>query len=214
MSRIHALLIDNHPIVLEGLSHILDLDGRVKVVGRARSLSDGVALLDGVRPDVIVVNLRLPDSPRESETARAIRKAATSTRIIALCGNPDKAVLTLRDCGIDVILDEQAGSETILSAVFTVCHLAAPDDGNTHEPLTSRELDIVQLAAEGISRADIAQRLFVSENTVKTHLSHVFRKLGLRSRIELVRRWASHRRAADPLAPTSLGESVQRFVAD
>lgn len=187
MTAIRAIIIDDHPVILDGLSRLFELDGRIDVIGRAGTLAEAKTLLRHLTPDVILLDLHLPDSSGH-EVVRVVRAAAPSSRIIVLTATQDVSLDQALKSGADALVEKHSASDIIVQTVLTLCRLAEPD-GQACDPLTARELDVARLAAEGLTRMEIAARLFVSENTVKTHLAHVFRKLGFRNRVDLVRRW-------------------------
>ena len=196
---IRALFIYSRCAMLDDFPLVLERQTTIELIGRARNLAEGLTLLRKKPVDFIVAHLRLSDSPAHLDTARTLRKTAPACRIIGLTPVSHRVLDRLRDCELDLLLDEKTSTQHLASAIFRL--IRSSDGFAAREPLTTRENDIAQLAAEGLSRAVIAKRLFVTENTVKTHLTRVYRKLGVRNRFELVRQWAvgEDRRRAVPL---------------
>jgi len=184
---IQVMIVDDHAIVAEGLEKVLNADRRLKVVGVVGTMADAKTLLERITPDIILLDLRLPDS-QGLDTVRAIRERSGSARIVVLTGFPqaDEAELM----GVDAYLDKQTASDVLLGAIRALFQLKPAHEEN-RQPLTSRELQVAQLAADGLSNSEIAHRLFISTNTVKTHLAQVFAKLNVRDRVDLVRFWQS-----------------------
>jgi DNA-binding NarL/FixJ family response regulator len=186
-TTIQVMIVDDHAIVAEGLEKVLNADRRLKVVGVAGTMAEARTLLERITPDIILLDLRLPDS-QGLDTVRTIRERSGNARIVVLTGFPqtDEAELM----GVDAYLDKQTASDVLLGAIRALFQLKPANEEN-RQPLTSRELQVAQLAADGLSNSEIAHRLFISTNTVKTHLAQVFSKLNVRDRVDLVRFWQS-----------------------
>lgn len=179
------MIVDDHAIVAEGLEKVISADRRLKVVGVAGSSAEARTFLERITPDIILLDLRLPDS-QGLDTVTAIRERSGNARIVVLTGFPqmDEAELM----GVDAYLDKQTASDVLLGTIRALFQLNSTNPGDRY-PMTSRELQVAQLAADGLSNSEIAHRLFISTNTVKTHLAQVFAKLGVRDRVDLVRCW-------------------------
>lgn len=187
MRMITALLVDDHEIVLEGIERVLTLDGRVEVVGRARSLSEASVFLDEMIPDVIVLDLRLPDADGIAGIER-VKKMCPQAKIVAMTGYGRAAKAGALKNGADAFLTKELASDII---THTICELfpANRREQDFVEKLSAREVDVARLVAAGMTNNEIARALCVSKNTVKTHLGNVLRKLCLRDRVGLALHW-------------------------
>ena len=191
MRRITALLVDDHEIVLEGIERILTLDGRVEVVGRARSLSEAQVFLEDIVPDVVVLDLRLPDIDGFGGITR-VKALCPRAKVVAMTGYGRTAKAgALRD-GADAFLTKELASDTIMQ---TIVELFPVVGGKKEESsaLSQREIDVARLVAAGMSNNEVARALCVSKNTVKTHLANVLRKLKCRDRVSLALYWRQNR---------------------
>lgn len=196
--RIRVLLADDHPVVREGLRGMLGADPGTEVVGEAASGEEAVARARACRPDVVLMDLRMPGGDGV-EAIRRIVAELPSTRIM---------VLTTYDTDADILLAVEAGASGYLlkdtpRAVLTDA-IRATARGETvlapqvarrlvdrarspqPKPLTPREMAVLGLAARGLTNAEIGRELFVSEATVKTHLLRTFGKLGVSGRTAAV----------------------------
>ncbi len=195
---IRVLLADDHPVVRSGLKAVLALDERLEVVADVGTVEEAVRRAE--EADVVLMDLQFDGSIRGIE--------ATAT-ISALPHGPAVLVLTTYDSEADVVAALDAGAcgyllksadpAELIDAVIRVRAgetVLAPDVAarlvqRVRRPQTSlsaRELEVLGLVAEGLSNQQVAQRLFLSQATVKTHLAHVFGKLGVDSRTAAVAR--------------------------
>jgi len=186
---IRAILIDDHELVLRGLQRVLELDPRVQVVGVGGSLADAVSLCDRLRPDAVILDLRLPDSRGAQEIPR-LKELLPDGKVVILTGYGAAAREECLRMGADAFLTKELASETIAE---TVCGLfpgvERPSDNLSG--LTTREHEVATLMANGLTNGEIADSLCVSLNTVKTHVANVLRKLEVRDRVSLVRIWTA-----------------------
>src|SRR3954454_22893521 len=209
MSPVRVLIADDQALVRAGFRMILDAEEDLEVVGEA---PDGVAAVDATRrlkPDVVLMDIRMP----------ALDGIEATRRVIALGGDPPVRVLMLTtfDLNEDVYEALRAGAsgfllkdvppeqlvagirgvargEALLAPAITrrlIQEFATPTPTPAEPPrgldeLPARELEVFKLLARGLSNAEIAQELVVSETTVKTHVARVLMKLGLRDRVQAV----------------------------
>lgn len=196
---VRVLLVDDHPVVRSGLRAVLAATGRVEVVGEAGSGEQALALVPGLAPDVVLMDLNL---------GVGMDGVETTTRILTSGDPPAVLILTTYDHDADIVRAVEAGAagyllkdaspETIADAVYAasrgetvlasglaqrlVSRMRAPAEPT----LTPRETEVLRLVARGASNRMIAKELFVSEATVKTHLAHAYDKLGVDNRTAAV----------------------------
>jgi two-component system nitrate/nitrite response regulator NarL len=209
-TNIRILIADDHPIVRDGLRKLLSLEDDFEVIGEA---SDGREVLDKVQeldPDVLLLDLRMPNLDGLS-TLQALVQLNKRTRVIILTASEDKnefvqamklgcSGIVLKQTAPDLIVKsirKVYGGEIWLDSHTTAAvmrQFAAPGElgggtgsGKTRErsPLSTREREIVQLVAQGYKNKEMAEKMFISEQTVKNHLHNIFDKLGVSDRLEL-----------------------------
>jgi DNA-binding NarL/FixJ family response regulator len=200
---IRILLVDDQALVRAGFRMILDAEPEMEVVGEA---ADGREAIDQCRllsPDVVLMDIRMP----RMDGIEATRRLRDQRVVILTTFDHDEYIVEGLRAGASGFLLKDAPPEELIRAVRVVAAgdaLLAPDvtrrlldrvaarlpsvRGRPPEidELTERERDVLQLVARGCSNSEIAQRLQVSETTVKTHVSHVLEKLGLRDRVQAV----------------------------
>ncbi len=178
-------IVDDHKVVVTGLIGILEFDGRIRVVGTAFDLAGGKKLLAEHSPDVLVLDVRMPDSRGLMEIPD-LRKLSPATRVLVLTGYGDVALQQALSYGADALLTKELASDVI---VDTICNWFPSVATNSLENLSDREKEVGRLAATGLTNKEIAEKLFISVNTIKTHLARVLEKLEVRDRTELARKW-------------------------
>lgn len=209
---IRVLLADDQRVVREGLATLLGLVEGVDVVGTAADGDEAVSLARELKPDVVLMDLRMPNCDGV-EATRRLRVLDADTRVLILTTYADdRSVIDALRAGARGYLTKDAGAEEIREALLQVVgghaaidpavqhHLidaiagGAPSDAETtHAPadlpdgLTAREAEVLGLIAQGLSNAEIADRLVVSETTVKSHINHLFAKTGVRDRAQAVK---------------------------
>ena len=200
---IRVLLADDQRVVREGLGMLVGLLEGIELVATAADGEEALALAAEHNPDVVLMDLRMP----RMDGIEAIRRlAARGTSSIALTTYADDAsVLGALRAGARGYLTKDAGADEIRAAVEAVARgeavldpaiqhhvLAAvsapaePSAPETRDDLTPREVEVLQLIAEGLTNAEIAERLVVSAATVKSHVNHIFSKIGARDRAQAV----------------------------
>ncbi|MEH0527823.1 response regulator transcription factor [Streptomyces stelliscabiei] len=195
---VQILIVDDHPVVRFGLRGMLEAYDDLRVVGEAGSGDEAIVLAAAMRPDVVLMDLRMPGTDGTTATAR-IRQEHPGIRVLVLTtyeGDADilpaiEAGATgylLKDTPIGTLTDAiraAARGETVLAppvAARLVTHLQAP----AGEQLTPREVQVLGLVARGLSNAEIGRQLYIGEATVKTHLLRTFVKLGVDDRTAAV----------------------------
>ena len=201
---ISVVVADDQTAVREGLAVLLDLLDDVTVVGTATDGEEALRLVAEHRPDVVLMDLRMPGVDGVAATAR-IRAEHPATRVVVLTTYAEEAdiVAALR-AGATGYLTKDANREQIAQAVRAAAvgtavfdpevsrRLVAASDPPGTRPelpgdLTAREAEVLKLIAEGLSNRQIATRLYVSEATVKSHINRLFAKTGVRDRAQAVR---------------------------
>lgn len=200
-----VLLIDDHPLLRKGLAQLMEFDDELEVIGEAGDGPTGIELAKEHEPDLIVLDLNMQGMDG-LETLRALRNADVNSRIIMLTvSDSDEDVVCaitygadgylLKDMDPEKILEklkEAALGKMVISEKLT--HIlagairgnqnGAPNKSSLLAKLTSREHEILKLIAKGMSNKLIARELDISDGTVKVHVKHVLKKLGLKSRVE------------------------------
>ena len=188
------VVIDDHPIVRRGLEDTVSREPGLEVVGTAASTDEGEALIVNCTPDLAIVDLKMPGGGG-LELIRRCRKKVPACRYIILTSylsSPEVAEAFANRVEGYVLKD--ALPEELLTAIRLVAggrryydpqvmeHFLDGSDRKPLERLTDREIEILQCLAEGLSNKEIARKLFISDNTVKKHISHILGKLELEDR--------------------------------
>lgn len=203
MDEVRILIADDHPLVREGLRRILELDPQLKVVGE---VGDGQGAINQVRhltPDVILMDLKMPGT-NGIEASRVIRREFPEIRIIILTVAEDDDMLEVILAGASGYLLKDVEPNELLKAIHTVFEgmpafhplvtsrllgeynrLSLPVRKEDEiSLLTEREKEVLGLIAQGESNKSIAHKLFISEKTVKNHITSIFRKLKVEDRTQ------------------------------
>jgi len=195
--RIRVLLVDDHAVVRQGLRSFLELQPDLEVVGEAAGAKDGVEQAARLAPDVVLMDLLMPDEDGV-DAIRALRDVAPRVKVLVLTSYLDDThVFAAVQAGAagyllkDVQPDALAEGIRQVSQGLAVLHpqIAARLMNRSARPasladFTQRERDVLKLLAEGLSNKEMAGRLFISEKTVKTHISNVLQKLGVADRTQ------------------------------
>ena len=196
---IRVLVADDHPVVREGICTMLEIEEDMEVVGRAADGEEAVAQALSARPDIILMDVQMPNVDG-IEAMRRIRESDPEARVIVLTTYRDEDYIfpSLR-AGARAYLLKDASREELAEAIRAVHRgesLLDPqiaDQTRSREGLTAREVEVLELMAQQKSNAQIAEKLFVSENTVKTHVSNILAKLGCNDRAAAVlTAWKRH----------------------
>lgn len=199
---IRVLVADDHPIVRTGIVGLLDTEPDFEVVAEASSGEDAVALAAEVGPDIVLMDLRMPGFGGVEATRRIAAVDSPPRVLVFTTYEDDDRILAAIEAGAAGYLLKAAPAEELIVGVRAViggqtvlapsvaARLAAASRASRGEGavadappiLTARETEIIALVADGLSNPEIAKRLFIGESTVKTHLLHVFEKLGVSDR--------------------------------
>lgn len=214
-----AVLLDRHPLWVDALRQLLERVG-VEMVAVAGTVEDAVRAVEAHRPALLVVSLdALPARAEAWECMRLVRGVSAETRVVVVSGDDDPRTIEAAFAeGAAAFCAKSAEPEDLAAAVrqsfVRSIHLAgvrasvavapgAKGPGEERGDLTRRELEILQLVAEGHSNSQLAKMLWVTEQTVKFHLSNIYRKLEVANRTE-AGRWAQrHGLLSDQLTQTA-----------
>ena len=198
MSTVRLMLVDDHPVVRAGLAGMLAAEDDLDVVGEAGDGAEALEMARLLRPDVVVMDLRMPGMGGAEATAHILREVPGTRVLILTTYDTDADILVAVEAGATGYLLKDAPRTRLADAVRAVAAgetviaepVAARLVSRLREParpkLTQRELEVLALVAEGRSNPEIARELFIGEATVKTHLLRLFAKLGVDDRTRAV----------------------------
>jgi NarL family two-component system response regulator LiaR len=206
---IRILLADDHALVRQGTAELLRREADLKVVGEASNGEQAIALAQTLRPDIVVMDVRMPVLSGV-EATRRIREAMPAVQVLVLTAHDDdQYVFSLLQAGASGYLLKTAPIGDLIRAIRQVGQGESPldpaisrkvvarfsherqpsvpvDDLPAKQELTARELEVLQLLAQGLNNRAIADTLYVSDRTVQAHLTSIFAKMGVASRLEAV----------------------------
>lgn len=195
--RLQVLLVDDHTLFREGLAELLSAEDDVNIVGKAGDSVTAVRLAGSKRPQVVLLDVEMPYHPVRI-TIRGIRRASPKTRILILTMHDDPTLVQeVLAAGAHGVLVKTATREELVCAVRAVGYQgktvlsvsrrsAAALAGPASNPLSPRELEVLKLVGQALSNAQIASQLFITEGTVKRHLTNIYGKLSAVSRLDAV----------------------------
>ncbi len=209
---VRILIADDHPIFRDGLRRLLESEPDLRVVGEAADGTEAVALVQQLKPDILLLDLAMPRMPG-MDALRELTAAKSPVRTILLTASVERPqiVEALQLGARGVVLKESAtqvllksigavmggsywvGRESVPDLKDLVLHDAAPEQAGARYGLTRREMQIVAAIVEGLSNREIADKFSVREDTIKHHLTSVFSKLGVSTRLELALFAIEHR---------------------
>ena len=209
-SQVRVMLVDDHEVVREGLRTLLSRHKEMTVVGEAATMKDAIDVAARAKPDVIVMDVRLPDGSGV-EACRTIRESQPETKVIMLTSYADdEALFASIVAGAAGYLLKQTRGQAVIDAITAVAagrSLLDPDvtgkvlervrrGGEDRDPafasLTDQERKVLEQLAEGKTNREIGELLFLSEKTVKNYVSRILDKLGLSRRAEAAAYMAKH----------------------
>lgn len=202
MEQIRVLIADDHPLIREGVRKILDLEPAIAVVGEASDGEECIRVAREKKPDVILMDINMPRL-NGIEATRILKQELPGTAIVILTIHEDERYLLqliqagcsgyiLKDVDASRLIEAvhaAAQGKAVIHPALTAKVFAELKKQKRHRPavqLTNRELEILSFLVKGSSNTEIAHRLFISEKTVKNHLTSIFRKLGVADRTQAV----------------------------
>ena len=207
MTPVRVLLVDDDELMRAGLRAVLSSDPSIEVVGESVDGRDAVSRVGRLRPDVVLMDVRMPRLDGIAAT-REISEAAPDARVLIVTTfEEDDYIFGALSAGASGFLLKRSRPEELIAAIHTVAAgeallapsvtrrvvdrvAGAPGGGVRDEPrldeLTEREREVLELLARGLSNQEIAHRLVVEHSTVKTHVKRVLMKLGVRDRVQAV----------------------------
>jgi DNA-binding NarL/FixJ family response regulator len=198
---IGLLIVDDHPVVRDGLSGMFASTAEFSVLGQASDGAEAVRLAEALRPDVILMDLRMPGLDGVAAITELARRGVAARVLVLTTYDTDSDVLAAVEAGATGYLLKDAPRAELVRAVRAAANgeaVLAPSvaarlmsrvrtpDVTVEEPLSARELEVLELVAAGNTNREAAARLFISEATVKTHLLHIYEKLGVSDRAAAV----------------------------
>lgn len=194
---IRLLIVDDHPIVRDGIRGMFANDPGFEVLAEAGDGTQAVELARALNPDVILMDLRMPKTDGVTAIKELVRLGVSARVLVLTTYDTDKDVLPAIEAGATGYLLKDTQRDDLIRAVRTAARgeavlspsvatrlmgqVRAPAD-----PLSARELEILELVAQGTTNREVAARLFISEATVKSHLLHIYTKLGVNDRAAAV----------------------------
>jgi len=195
---ITVLLVDDHELVLAGLARIVAAEPDLTVVGEATDGREAALIARRTEPDIVLLDVEMP-GPGPSATLRELLNAAPAAKVVVLTVHDDPDVVReMISIGARAFVVKGTSRDELLATIRTVAAhgdrvvLSVSRDtmraieGGEQAVLSRRELEILELVAKGLSNARIAADLYITEGTVKRHLTNIYRKLGAASRIHAV----------------------------
>lgn len=198
MSPIRLLIVDDHPVVRDGLRGIFSGEPTYEVLGEAADGAEAVAVAERLRPDVILMDLHMPGMDGVKAIRELVKRGSPARILVLTTYDQDSYVLPAIEAGATGYLLKDAPREELMRAVRAVAEgktvlspsvagkLVSQVRGPQRETLSPREMEILRLIAAGNTNREIARKLFISEATVKTHLLHIYEKLGVPDRAAAV----------------------------
>jgi len=201
--RISVLIADDHALIREGIKQILELEEDIHVVGEANNGEEAFELASKLEPDIILLDINMPKT-NGIEALRRFKDMGITSKVIILTIHEDREYILktlklgangymLKDSSANSLIEgirRVAKGENYIQSSVADLVSASSDDSMEDKSieqinsLTNREYEVLMLIAEGLNNKDIAERLYISEKTVKNHVSNIFKKLELNDRVQ------------------------------
>jgi DNA-binding NarL/FixJ family response regulator len=192
-----VLLVDDHELIRQGLARAFERDDAMSVVGQAGGVAEAVEQYDELQPDVVVTDLQLPDG-NGLEIVRALRERSSEVGVVVLTMHAgDDQIFAAMEAGASGFVGKDSKATEVVSAAkhaavaprtFLCAGLSEAMMRRALSPatprLSAREDEVLGLLAEGLGTGEIAGRLYLSESTAKTHITHIYQKLGAANRAQ------------------------------
>ncbi|MGI8888464.1 MAG: response regulator transcription factor [Nocardioidaceae bacterium] len=193
-----VLLIDDHDLIRQGLSRAFERSDDFGVSGQAGTLAEGERMVHALQPEVVVIDVRLPDGSGLDATRRLRERNPEMGIVVLTMYAGDEQLFAALEAGASAFVPKDAPSEDVVAAARHAAasphSFTAPDLADamrrkmqpTGPQLSPREKEVLALLAEGLGVSAIARRLFISESTAKTHISKIYDKLGAANRAQAI----------------------------
>lgn len=192
-----VLLVDDHELIRQGLARAFERDADMTVVGQAGSVDEGISFWDDLQPDVVVTDLQMPGGSG-LDVVRAIRAKSDTTGVVVLTMHAgDDQIFAAMEAGASAFVGKDTRATEVVSAAkhaavaprtFLCAGLSQAVMRRATSPapprLSGREAEVLSLLADGLGTGEIAGSLFMSESTAKTHITHIYQKLGAANRAQ------------------------------
>lgn len=198
MAHLKVMIVEDHPLMQAGIKKALERFEDIKVIGEASTGKRAMEIADHVSPDVIIMDVRLPDNDGIT-IMKSIRTRCVAAKVLMFSGFDDEHyVVRALESGANGYLLKSVGANELVDAIRQTVNGLNPispqltgkvipmarHKTQIHDRLTPREKEVWQLLSNGASNAEISKELFVSESTVKFHIRNIFHKLGVKNRVE------------------------------
>ena len=199
--EINVMITDDHSMIREGLKNLLELDGDIKVIAEAVDGEDCLQKLNVVKPDVLLLDINMPKK-NGLEVLQSLKVAKSKIKVLVLTvHNEIEYLMKAIDIGVSGYILKDSESAELKKAIFSVASgenyiqpslipalnskmIEKDKDEGKIDSLTKRELEVLKLLAVGMYNKEVAEKLNISERTVKNHVSNMFKKLGVTDRTQ------------------------------
>jgi DNA-binding NarL/FixJ family response regulator len=203
-ARVRIVLADDHTLFREGLRELLSTEPEFEVIGEGSSGDEAIALVRRHRPDVLLLDVEMPGPGAKAVVSR-LRQTHPHTVVVVLTMHDAPSILRdLLACGAAAYLVKSIAREELIAAVRSLSRTqdnvvlsvsretmrSLDRQDEQHTVLSERELEVLRLVAAAMSNAQVAGRLFITEGTVKRHLTNIYAKLGAVSRVDAIKKAA------------------------
>lgn len=197
--QINVVIVDDHAMVREGIKQLLEMDGDIRVVGEAGDGEEGIKVLEENDPDVLLLDINMPNM-NGLEVLKKIKEKGIRRKVLILTiHNEVEYLKKATEIGVDGYVLKDSELSVLKKAIYSVHEgnifiqpslvpllkqSMEQSEKKNDEGLTKRELEVLKLIAEGLYNKEIADKLTISEKTVKNHASSIFRKIGVSDRTQ------------------------------